>query len=310
MFTQSLILLTSRELTLDDVEGALGDFEVLGRTGGDENAHWAFGAPALVVPLPGTVDGRVVVDVINERWPDVPGDPEEDPGLFAAWSMGGFGPGAFPGCLERAGTQCWTWKQASVAVRQHKGFIRLRTTYVADDETTGVPDDQDLQEELLFLTKMAHALGGVVGVMCLFDPAGEAIRPPQIVDQAMEWLELDDALPLDLWTNVRVGKLDDEGAWLVMDSVGMQQLGLPDVEVAFPREAFTFEQIDELVRDVLFYLATSGDVITDGDGLDGPDDTTWIAVRFEGGRNLPPRPVIRLVQDGAEVPEAFIARPQ
>ncbi len=309
MFTQSVILFASRELTLDDIEGALSPFEVHGRTAGDETAHWAFGAPALILQLPGTVDGRVIVDVVNERWHDLPGDPDQEPDLFAAWSMGGFGPLAYPGCLERAGTQAWAWRQASSAIRQQKCFVRLRTTYLDDDDgQQTAPEDHDPKGELLFLSEVGRALLGVTGMICWFDPAGEAVRPPHMVEQALDWHLTDDALPLDLWTNVRLGKLDDDGSWLVMDSIGMQQLGLPDIEIAFARDAFTFDQVSEMVRDLVAYLAEEGDVVEDGHTVDGPDDSAWLALRFDGSRALPPRPVVRLVPVGVDVPEALLAR--
>ncbi|MDJ0847938.1 MAG: hypothetical protein QNK04_06055 [Myxococcota bacterium] len=37
------------------------------------------------------------------------GDPQREPLLMGAWSMGHFGPFAYPGGLERAAQQCWGW---------------------------------------------------------------------------------------------------------------------------------------------------------------------------------------------------------
>ena len=54
MFTQSCCLLTSRPLTLDDLQPALRAFQVIGRTEAQEDAHWAIGAPAWVLAVPAT----------------------------------------------------------------------------------------------------------------------------------------------------------------------------------------------------------------------------------------------------------------
>ena len=157
LFTQSVYVLTSAPYTVDELETALAAFEVLGHLEKPADDHWAFGGEGLV--LSGVRPGsRLLVDVIPQDWKDALDD-ADDPVLGAVWEAGGFGPLVYPGCIERAGKQAWAWKLASAAVRAHKAFIRLRTTFVGPDgEAVEPPKDRDPLEELSFLTLAAAAL--------------------------------------------------------------------------------------------------------------------------------------------------------
>jgi hypothetical protein len=300
MFTQSACLLTSRPLTLEDLAPALASFEVLGRTERDAEAHWAVGAPAWVLALPGHARGRIVIDALAERWPDLMGRPD-DPTLTSAWAMGGFGPGVLPGCLERAGQQAWAWRKAGDAVRGHQGFVRIRLAYAPEKDQESVPADRDARAELLAITRVAAKLLEVDGVRCYFNPNGESLRPAGFVWQALDYHAAEGELPLDVWTNVRVGKLDPDGKWILMDGVGLGQLGLPDVEICFPAGR-PLESMDRHVRDVMAYLADAGDVIRQDDKIDGPDNTPWIAHRMEEGFSPPTRETVRLLPADVELP--------
>lgn len=301
MFTQSCCLLTARPLTLADLQPALRGFTVLGATEAQPDAHWAIGAPAWVLALPSHPRGRVIIDAIAERWPDTMGRPD-DPILQRAWGMGGFGPGVMPGALERAGTQAWAWKKAGDAVRGHQGFIRIRLAYAPDENAPPVPEDRDRAAELLDLTRIAAKLLEVDGVRCYFDPNGESLRPAGFVWQAMDYHESEGELPLDVWANVRVGKLDPAGEWMLMDCVGLGQLGLPDVEACFPATIAPLEDVDRFVRDVMAYLADVGDVIASGHAVDGPDGKAWRALAIDEGFSPPSRRTIRFLPPVDDIP--------
>lgn len=302
MFTQSACLLTSRPLTLDDLAPALAGFEVLGRTERQDDAHWAIGAPAWVLALPGHPRGRLIVDALAERWPDTMGRPD-DTTLTHAWAMGAFGPGVSPGCLERAGQQAWAWRKAGDAVRGHQGFIRIRLAYAPEKDEDAVPADRDPKAELLAVTRVAAKLLEVDGVRCYFNPNGESLRSGGFVWQAMDYLDAEGELPLDVWANVRAGKLDPEGKWMLMDCVGLGQLGLPDVEVCFPAGIAKLEEVDRWVRDVMAYLAEAGDVIEAGHEVDGPDGQMWRAIKVDEGFSPPSRSTVRFLPPVDGIPK-------
>lgn len=301
MFAQTCCLLTARPLSLADLQPALKSFDVLGATEGQPDEHWAIGAPTLVLSMDGHPRGRVLIDAVGERWPDTMGRPD-DQLLTRTWGMGGFGPLVMPGCLERAGTQAWAWRKAGDAVRGHQGFVRIRLAYSPEEGAPPLPEDRDRATELLAITRIAAKLLEVDGVRCYFDPNGESLRPAGFVWQALDYYDSEKELPLDVWTNVRVGKLDPQGEWMLMDCVGMHQLRLPDVEACFPAGVAELEAIDTWVRDVMAYLADAGDVIGDGDEVDGPDGRTWRAMKVEEGFSPPSRATIRFLPPVDDIP--------
>ncbi|MCB9526700.1 MAG: DUF4261 domain-containing protein [Myxococcales bacterium] len=294
LFSQSAYILVYKAPTLDELAEVLGDFTLVGRTEAPPDGHWALGGASLVFDHP-EGPGRVLVDVVDRKWPDDMGDPVQDPVLFAAWSAGGFGPAVFPGNLERAGKQAWVWRQASGAVRSHQAFVRLRSTFGED----GPPEGHDPKAELLFLTRLGAAVLSLQTSLAWFDPSGEAMRPREFVDQALAYHAAEGVPPLDVWTNVRIGRLTDD--WILMDTVGLGQLGLPDIEACFKSERYTFEEVDTFLRQVAEYVADAGDVLSTGDAVPGPKDVTWEVLRAEQGLNAPPRATVRLLpEDGSE----------
>lgn len=303
LFTQSAYILTDRAPELDELESVLSDLNPLGfNPEAGEGGYWAFGEAAVILPMGDFERGRVVVDVIPARWPDQMADAEENPQLFGAWTMGGLGPAVHPGCLERAGKQAWAWKQASAEVRRHEALVRVRTTYVGDGDELELPEGYDATAELLLVTRVAARLMELDGALAYFNPNGESLRPAEDVKAALQWYEAEEMLPLDLWANVRLGRVAPDSTWLLMETVGLGQIGLPDVEVPFDRAKYPPEHMDPFVRNIALYLAEEGDVIATGNVVEGPAETSWVAERRDVGATFPSRPVLRLLPEGEEPP--------
>ena len=127
MFTQGVSILLERAVTLDEMETALAGFDVRGRR--DGAGDWAFGGPTLIVAYRPDANGMVAVDVVDRPWPDHMGDPDKEPMVFGAWTMGNFGPFAFPDGLARASQQSWTWPEGPAVAERHKAFLRIRSSY-------------------------------------------------------------------------------------------------------------------------------------------------------------------------------------
>ena len=321
MFTQSLYLLTTRPIPTEELERYLHKFPLLGVTPASPDSHWAVSNAAWVLAYDENDRGRILVDSVSERYPDR-FDQDGHKALFSAWSMGSLGPAIYPGALERGGTQAWVWKKAGDAVRGHAGFIRLRMAYEPDPENEGLPEREPV-DELLALSRVAYALLEMDGVRCYFNPNGEAVRPAAFVWQAMDFHKAEGVLPLDIWTNVRFGKItttavkaaanpaDPSATWTMMDSVGMGQLNCPDVEVAYPSDTHTIEaeeikhrqEVDEFIRNLLDHIIEQGgDVFDDGDMVNGPGGVDWQMFRTTA-LGAPPRAVLRIVPHGVELPD-------
>jgi hypothetical protein len=304
LFTQGVAILLDRPAKLEQIEAKLGDFEILGRQ--KANDSWAISGPSLIVSYRPESNGLVAVDAVDQPWPDQMGDPKKDPEIFAAWSMGHFGPYAFPGSLKRAAQQCWSWERGKQIPARHKAFIRVRSSYVfgTDDNAPVMPDDYAPSEELDFVTQIAAAFLLTPGALCYFNPNGEVLRNRQDLSQSLSDAHSNDHPPLDLWSNVRLFNINPE--WVLMDTVGNAQLDLPDIEACFYAEAYDLMEIDAFLRNASIYLAQNGQVIRDSDTTDGPDGICWQAHQFKQGVCDPQREVLRFLPlDDRPLPPEF-----
>jgi hypothetical protein len=194
---------------------------------------WFFGGPRLTIPFRREVNGYVMVDSVDRPWPDHMGDPKKAPLIFGAWSMGHFGPFAYPGGLARAGQHSWNWQLGKTIAQGHSAFLRVRSTYVfrAKDDAPLMPEDYDPLPELEFLTRIAADLLALPQAVCYFNPNGEVLRDADALRESLNaawWRQLP---PLDAWANIRLFRSDED--WCFMDTVGNGQLDLPDLEACF-----------------------------------------------------------------------------
>src|SRR5579862_3035689 len=116
--------------TIDDIKSALQEHEFEIAKEIPAQQHSCFGGPGAIIPFRPEVNGYVIVDVVNQPWPDGMGDAKTDVMTFGAWSMGQFGPFAFPGGLARARQHAWSWQPGRTVPEGHRGFVRFRTSYV------------------------------------------------------------------------------------------------------------------------------------------------------------------------------------
>lgn len=290
-FTQGVTLLLKQKTTLPDIEPLLSAFKIVKRK--NEFEHWEFGGPSFVVEFRPEVNGYVSVDIVDKVWPDHMGDTKNESTLFGAWGMGHFGPFAFPGSLERARQHSYTWKRGAQVATQHQSFIRIRTSYAfgAPDDAPVMPRDCKPVNELDFITRIAMDLLRHPDALCYFNPNGELLAERPFMEQVIEHYRKVNLPPLDLWANIRMFKLKDN--WMMMDTVGMQQLDLADVEACFRTDHFKPNDIGLFLRNTSLYLSGTGPVIKDGETIDGPGGLLFRAKPFKEGMVTPPRATLR-----------------
>jgi len=306
IFTQGLVVLLKSAQKIDALRQHLFGYKI-GKQVDGLGEPWLSG-PAVIVEYRPEVNGLISVDTVSAPWPDHMGDAKTESMLFSAWAMGHFGPLTFPSGMRRAAEQCWSWQNGREAVDSHAAFVRLRLSYTfgADGDARVMPADCDPEHELLFLTKMASALLESESALCYFNPNGEVLLPKAALDAALKHHAAEDVLPINLWSNVRMFKLDEQ--WLLMDSVGNGQLDTLDHEAAFPKEAFSPNEVAGFIRNMTLYVLEKGDVIKDGDTAEGPGDVNWQAKRFEKGISDPPRQVLRWLPLGQKGIPEFLLR--
>lgn len=304
-FTQCMCILLERPVSLAEMESRLGDFRVVTRIE-NPDSPWMFAGPSLVVEFDPEVNGHMSVDVVDQRWPDHMGDTQEEHFLFGAWATGQFGPSTYPGGLERATQQAWTWEGAADAVNRHTAFVRLRTSYVfgAPEDAETIPQDYDAADELEFMTDAVASLLSLPGALCYFNPNGEVLHSPATYHELLQLCRNAGQPPLSLWSNIRLYSIDND--WSVMDTVGLGQLDLYDMEACFLKQRYKPEDIDNFLRDFTLYLVQTKAVVGEGNTTDGPAGVLMKATYVEDSLVTPPRRVMRWnPQDGSSPPVQF-----
>jgi Domain of unknown function (DUF4261) len=259
-------------------------------------------------------NGHLLVTPSTEPWPDDLGDPESAPEKFIAWSLGQFGPLAFPGCLQRAGEQCWGWEEGAEAATGHSAHVRLLMSYVLGPDEPDkalandvplMPAEYDAIDELKFLTRAVEAVLELPEAICYFNPGGEVLRDRDGLRRGLNHAWNHQLPPLDMWTNVRLFRVTEQ--WSVMDTVGNAQLDVPDVEAIFDSQKYEPSEIEGFLRSASLYLIEGAEEVEDGDTADGPGAVSWMAMECADGLSDPPRETIRWIpQDKTQPPEELL----
>jgi len=313
-FTASACVLFEQPVTFEQLEGALTGFEIVGRI--PEVTNWVFSGPALTVAFRPDINGYVAVDTVDKPWPDHMGDAKAEAMLFGAWATGNFGPFTYPDGLKRAMQHSWGWPDGATIANRHSAFVRIKASYVfgdVPDDTPIFPKGYDPLAELEFITRIALAVLRLPGALCYFNPNGEALRNVQRLEDALAFARQQNVPPLDVYSNVRLFNVDN--GWLVMDTVGNGQLGmpdLPDLEACIPKDRnYNLQSVDAFLRNTTLYVLDHGEVFRDGDTIDGPGEVRWRAWNRRTALISPPRRAIRFFsEDGTKPPEVLFSGPE
>ncbi len=291
MYTQGVCVLLEQPVTLDAIEDVLADYEFRARK--DSYERLESGGPTVVVNYREEVNGLVAIDIVDTQWPDHMGDADKEPDLFAAWMMGGYGPYAFPDGLQRAAQQSWTWEDGKTVAQRHNAFIRVRVSYAfgAEENDPVVPPDYESLPELQFITTLTSKLLSLPGALCYFNPNGEVLRDEDGLRESLNFSWSNELPPLDVWSNVRLFNVNPE--WSMMDTVGNSQLDIRDSEACFHSDSYDFGAVENFLRNVSLYILRNGEVVGEGDTMDGPGDTVWQCHLLEESACAPPRRVYR-----------------
>jgi hypothetical protein len=222
--------------------------------------------------------------------------------------MGHFGPFAYPGNLERACQQAWNWEgDPSPVIGKHRAFVRVRLSYVfgAADDARVMPADCDPHAELGTVVSVAQSITRCQGALAYFNPNGEVLMSPDELAQTLSFAAEHGRAPIETWSNVRMQNLRGVAdGWMLMDTVGLAQLDLPDLEAVFAETAFRPDEVARFLRKISLYVAGQGDVFQDGHTTEGPGNIRWRAMRFDEALTDPPRRTVRFSPEGgAALPE-------
>lgn len=309
LWTQSIAVLTRTAPSIDTLRELLAPSDPKERTGAP--TAWMGSERSLLVPYRTDVNGVIEIDVKEQPWPDGMGDPDSDPDLFGAWTMGAFGPGAFPDNLARAVEHCMPCPdEAAQAANEHGAFVRARISYVygKGEDAQVLPTDHDPVGEVALLAELGAALLDLDGALAYFAPGGEVILDRASLLESLRWSREESLPPLDAFTNIRLFQIGEAPGWALMDTVGMDGLFLPDLEACTPVDR-NLDEVANWLRNMQLYLLEKGPVIEPGVAIAGPGGR-WLCVEASAdGLIEPPRPTLRWVPEGLELPDVFSGPP-
>src|SRR5579883_2156463 len=165
---------------------------------------------------------------------------------------------------------------------------RARRIVLRADE----PDADRALARLEALTRAARPLLSLPGALALHADAAGALTAAAAAARRIDEARAG-APPLELWVALRRFRLDDARGWF-LDTLGMGQLGFPDVE-AYAADGPAATVVGRWLRNVALHLAQLGASVpplADGDTLDGPDEDPWVT-RADTATAPPARPVLR-----------------
>jgi hypothetical protein len=181
--------------------------------------------------------------------------------------------------FQMAVEQTWSWPRDEAKARIGRSRSRI---VVMDLLSLGQP----YQTRLRLVYEVARAVAATTQPeVAYWQPAGQMVAPESLTDD-----------PLDAALNVRLFRVEDHPGHLVMDTLGLSALGVPDVQCHF--HGLEPGRVAGLLRGVATYVFEKGDVIADGNTIQGLEATDKWACRHEMAL-LPPRRVVVDINPGA-----------
>ncbi len=303
-YTQCIALFVDRRVSINDIAKKLSDFQVV--ESNPVAKDWLHCGPSITIQFPAVSEGFVVIDTIDQTWPD--GDDDSNPALELshAWETNQFGLHSRPGSLARTREQLELLDEKSDSFEETVSCIRIRLAYriEASQPDDLLSQDIDVQSEVSFLTSVAIALASLEGVIAFFNPSGEVLVDRATFEDNVR-VCLDNDVPLIfLWTNVRLFRIDD--SWAMMDTVGNGQFDLPDLEACFDFEQHESVRVSDFLWTVSL-LINENPEMEHAEAIEDDEGLLWHLRPFDESLCDPQRFILRLIpQDGIEVPPQLL----
>jgi hypothetical protein len=151
--------------------------------------------------------------------------------------------------------QSWLWQDCETAVTKHTSILFITDMFA---------DLLDRKERLALFKNVVRAVLEVVPTLALKWTASQQLVPPAM------YLEKDDARDDLLFpaVNVRMFKVKTGDAIeLVMDTIGLEIFGLPDFQCQY--QGLEPQEVAAALYDAAYYVFENGDVIKDGETIQG-----------------------------------------
>ncbi len=168
------------------------------------------------------------------------------------------------------------------------------------------PKDYEPLTELVECLRICESIMKIPGAICFYNPNGECLYQYEHVNKIMVEHQQTGRIPLELISNIRFYNAPNSNDWSFMDSIGMAQLVLPDIEVCFLKDKYDPGEVATFIRTVCNYIYQHGQTIKNKDTLDGPGSIHWRAYISKENLVSPPRDTIFITPtDGMHLPKGL-----
>jgi hypothetical protein len=175
--------------------------------------------------------------------------------------------------FRQALEQTWSWPREDARARIDRSRFRV---VVMDLLSLGLPYRTRLRLVYEVIRAVAKTAQPEVAY---WHPAGWMVAPEKLTDD-----------PLDAALNARLFRVDDRPGEIVMDTLGLAALGVPDLQCHF--KGLEAGRVAGFLRGVGTYVFEKGDVIEDGNTVQGLEPSQRWACRHEMALIAPARVVI------------------
>jgi hypothetical protein len=180
--------------------------------------------------------------------------------------------------------QSWDFPNAKEEI------LKCKSSILVTDMMSSCLDYKDRMRQFLTTLK---ALIEIVDCKAVFwQPSQQFIRPETIRDNVLESEQYN---PIQGIANVRLFNISGSNNELLMDTVGLSELGLFDFEMTFSE--LNEQQVASLLYTYASYIFENGNVIQDGHTIQGIEQDSKLLCSVGESLTEPKRYVIKLVQN-------------
>jgi len=186
--------------------------------------------------------------------------------------------------LHNSFGQSWGWIEAEETVRKCSYEILL---------TDLMSRNLDYKERIEYFQKF------VASIVSAMNPSAVWIRNSEIILEPTDFLEKssqNNYQNINTFMNVRLFNIQETEGEMIMDTLGLNSLGLPDFEFRFTN--YDAQQIAGLLFNYGHYIFENGVVIEHGNTIEGIEENSKWKCYFNHSQLEPKRIVIEINNGG------------
>ena len=186
--------------------------------------------------------------------------------------------------LHNSFGQSWSWTEAEETVRNCSYEILI---------TDLMSRNLDYKERIEYFQKF------VASIVSAMNPSAIWVRNSEMILKPTDFLEKSNQnnyQNINVFMNVRLFNIQETEGEMIMDTLGLNSLGLPDFEFRFAN--YDAQQIAGLLFNYGYYIFENGVVIEHGNTIEGIEENSKWKCYFNHSQLEPKRIVIEINNGG------------